>query len=48
MRCRDSTFLVDYLRGDEGATRRIDELMGATERLSSQSVAGAEVPVCAH
>lgn len=48
MRCFDSTFLVDYLRGDEGAGSRINELRAASERLSTPAVAAAEVLVGAH
>lgn len=48
MRCFDSTFLVDYLRGEETAISKIRELKEASERLSTPSVAAAELLVGAH
>ena len=48
MRCLDTTFLIDYVRGEERATRRVAELLSVGERLTTPAVAAAEVLVGAH
>lgn len=48
MRCFDSTFLIDYIRGDPAAVGKVRELVEASERLTTSSVAAAEVLVGAH
>lgn len=48
MRCFDSTFLIDYARGDTRAVEKVRELLEVGERLSIPAVAAAEVLVGAH
>ena len=48
MRCFDSTFLIDYVRGDADAVGKVRELVELGERLTTPSVAAAEVLVGAH
>ena len=48
MRCFDSTFLIDYVRGEASAVEKVRELLEATERLTTPAVAVAEVLVGAH
>ena len=48
MRCFDSTFLIDYVRGDADAVGKLRDLVESGERLSTPSVAAAEVLVGAH
>ena len=48
MRCLDSTFLVDYLRGDEATVDKMRELQESSERLTTPAIAAAEVLVGAH
>jgi predicted nucleic acid-binding protein len=48
VRCFDSTFLIDYVRGEASAVEKVRELLEATERLTTPAVAVAEVLVGAH
>ncbi len=48
MRCFDSTFLIDFVRGEGRARQRVVELLTTGERLATPSVAAAEVLVGAH
>jgi len=48
VRCFDSTFLIDYVRGDADAVGKLRDLVESGERLSTPSVAAAEVLVGAH
>ncbi|HTT73870.1 MAG TPA: PIN domain-containing protein [Thermoplasmata archaeon] len=48
MRCFDSTFLIDYVRGDADAVGKVRELVELGERLTTPSAAAAEVLVGAH
>jgi tRNA(fMet)-specific endonuclease VapC len=48
MRCFDSTFLIDYLRGAGAAVAKMRELKEASERLATPAIAAAEVLVGAH
>ena len=48
MRCFDSTFLIDYVRGDADAVGKVRDLVESGERLTTPSVAAAEVLVGAH
>jgi predicted nucleic acid-binding protein len=48
LRCLDSSFVVDLLRGDAGATKKSQELEAAGERVGIASPAMAEVLVGAH
>jgi tRNA(fMet)-specific endonuclease VapC len=48
VRCLDSTFLIDYVRGDADAVEKVRDLVESGERLATPSVAAAEVLVGAH
>jgi predicted nucleic acid-binding protein len=48
VRCFDSTFLIDYVRGDSLAVGKVRELLGSAERLTTPAAAAAEVLVGAH
>ena len=48
MRCFDSTFLIDYVRGEPAAVEKVRELLASSERLTAPSVAAAELLVGAH
>ena len=48
MRCFDSTFLIDYVRGNAEAVEKVGDLVELGERLTTPSVAAAEVLVGAH
>ncbi len=48
MRCFDSTFLIDYVRGDPAAVGKVKDLVELGERLTTSSVAAAELLVGAH
>jgi predicted nucleic acid-binding protein len=48
MRCFDSTFLVDYVRGKSPAVDRVRALVAANERLTTPAVSAAELLVGAH
>ncbi|HXQ94998.1 MAG TPA: type II toxin-antitoxin system VapC family toxin [Thermoplasmata archaeon] len=48
MRCLESTFCIDLLRGDPDAARRIRELEAAGERLAVAAPTLTEVLVGAH
>ena len=48
MRCFDSTFLIDYARGEVRAVEKVRELLEVGERLSIPAAAAAEVLVGAH
>jgi tRNA(fMet)-specific endonuclease VapC len=48
MRCLDSTFLVDFMRGEGSAVDKIRELREASERLTTPAVAAAELLIGAH
>ena len=48
MRCLDTTFLVDYFRGEAAAVRKVQEMIGAAEGISIPAVAAAEVLVGAY
>lgn len=48
MRCFDSTFLIDYVRGESSAVDKVRELLESAERLTTPAVAAAELLVGAH
>jgi predicted nucleic acid-binding protein len=48
MRCFDTTFLVDFMRGEESAVNKIRELKDASELLTTPAVAAAELLIGAH
>jgi tRNA(fMet)-specific endonuclease VapC len=48
MRCFDSTFLIDYVRGEPSAVKKVRELLESTERLATPAVAAAELLVGAY
>jgi predicted nucleic acid-binding protein len=48
MRCFDSTFLIDYMRGEPSAVAKVRELVESTERLATPAVAAAELLVGAY
>lgn len=48
MYCFDTPFLIDYVRGEERASRKVAELLSLGERLTTPSVAAAELLVGAH
>ncbi|MCI4350165.1 MAG: type II toxin-antitoxin system VapC family toxin [Thermoplasmata archaeon] len=48
MHCFDTTFLIDYARGEDWAVRKVADLLSAGERLATPAVAAAEVLVGAH
>jgi tRNA(fMet)-specific endonuclease VapC len=48
MRCFDSTFLIDYVRGESTAVEKVRELLDSGERLTAPAVAAAELLVGAH
>jgi predicted nucleic acid-binding protein len=45
VRCLDSTFLIDYVRGEASAVGKVRELLESTERLTTPVPAAAEVLV---
>jgi predicted nucleic acid-binding protein len=45
VRCFDSTFLIDYIRGERQAVEKLRELLEAAERLATPAAAAAEVMV---
>jgi tRNA(fMet)-specific endonuclease VapC len=48
VRCFDSTFLIDYVRGEASAVDKVRELLESAERLTTPAVAAAELLVGAH
>ena len=48
MRCFDSTFLIDYMRGEESAVSKIRDLKEASEVLTTPAIAAAELLIGAH
>lgn len=48
MHCFDTTFLVDYVRGENSAVGKVRELLESAERLTTPAAAAAEVLVGAH
>ena len=48
MHCLDTSFLIDYVRGEDRASRKVAELLNSGEKLTTPSVAAAELLVGAH
>ena len=48
MRCFDSTFLIDYVRSEVTAVEKMRDLVESGERITTPSVAAAEVLIGAH
>jgi tRNA(fMet)-specific endonuclease VapC len=48
MHCFDTTFLIDYVRGEPSAVGKVRELLASSERLTTPAAAAAELLVGAH